>query len=83
MADPQELCKILHYSSSICRRITRSLMAVEMDTLFLIFDHLYIGRNMVPKILKQDARLEAFVDSIEASRCPCQAGHEVQKIASS
>lgn len=63
MIDNNGVSNIIHYGSSRCKRITRSVMASEIHALFLCFDKSYYIRHMLEEILGRRLNIEAYVDS--------------------
>ena len=63
LADGSNNANILHYGSSRCKRITRSVMAAEVHGLIHGFDAAYVTRHMMEEILGKEIPMDIFVDS--------------------
>jgi len=63
LADGSNNANILHYGSSRCKRITRSVMAAEIHGLIYGFDNAYVTRSMLKEILNVDIPIHGYVDS--------------------
>lgn len=63
MFDEKGISNILYYCSSRCRRVTRSVMASEMDALVLEFDQEFAIRHLLEEILGLEVELQTFLES--------------------
>lgn len=63
LADERRKGNVVHYGSSRCHRVTRSVMAAEVHALVLAFDFGYIIRDATEQLLDRRIEMEAFVDS--------------------
>lgn len=53
----------VHYGSSRCRQVTRSVMAAEVHALVHAFDHRFIIRKTLEELMGRRIEIEAFVNS--------------------
>lgn len=63
MADRNETANLIHFGSSRCRRVTRSILAAEKHDLVLGFDQAFVMWDTFCKIQGRPVKLEAYVDS--------------------
>lgn len=63
IGDKDSRANILHYGSSRCKRVTRSVMAAEIHALVYGFENAYIARDIVSEILGRSVAVDAFIDS--------------------
>jgi hypothetical protein len=63
LADDNNNANIVHFGSSKCKRVTRSVMAAELHGLVLGFDNAFSVREMVSEILGRKIPIDAYVDS--------------------
>lgn len=54
---------IVHYGSSRCKRVARSVMAAEIHGLTYGWDNAYIGKTMLEEILGKEIKIDVYVDS--------------------
>lgn len=54
---------ILHFGSTRCKRIARSVMAAELLALVHGFDHAFLVKHCMSEILGREIPLDAFIDS--------------------
>lgn len=62
MVDKHIRCNILHYGSKRCQRITRSVMAANVQGLILGFDFSFLIKSMVDEILGTNIRILAMIE---------------------
>lgn len=62
MADRLGKVNIVHYGSSQCHRVSRSLLAAQVLVLVPAFDHEYVIRETVKRLIGRRIEIEAFVD---------------------
>lgn len=58
-----ENSNIIHYGSSRCRRVTRSVMAAELHALFYGFDSAYVARDILHELRGRKLDIDGYVDS--------------------
>jgi len=58
-----EKSNIIHYGSSSCKRVTRSVMAAELHALIYGFDSAYLARDILQELLGLRLDIDAYVDS--------------------
>lgn len=63
LTDDSDNCNIVHYGSSRCKRVTRSVMAAELRVLVYGFDTSFVVRHTLAEALGNIVPLDAFVDS--------------------
>lgn len=63
LADKFGSANIIHYGSSRCRRVTRSVMAAEIHGLIYGFDNAYVVGEMLHEILEKKIPINGYVDS--------------------
>lgn len=63
MVDNRYNAKIIHYGSSRCKRVTRSVMASEVNALSMGFDYVVIIRHRLGEGTGRHYPIEAFTDS--------------------
>lgn len=62
IVDDQNQANIVHYGSSNCHRVSRSLMVAELHMFVHTFDIAYMIRETLEELLGRQIHLEAFVD---------------------
>lgn len=63
MVDNDGVANIIHYGSSRCKRVTRSIMAAEIHGLVYGFDQTYVVREALEEVLDRKISIEVYVDS--------------------
>lgn len=63
LADKDDHENIIHYASTRCRRITRSVMASEIHALVLGFVATFSIQHLITRITGRRPTIEAYVDS--------------------
>lgn len=63
LTDDSNTGNIIHYGSSRCRRVTRSVMAAEILGLSYGFDNAFVTRHMLNEILGQEIPIDIYIDS--------------------
>lgn len=61
--DDSDNYNILHYGSSRCRRVARSVMAAELLALVYGFDQAFLVKKCLSDILGRNISMDAFIDS--------------------
>lgn len=79
MADETGTANIIHYGSSQCKRVTRSILAAEIHALVLAYDHAYVIRHTLIEILGRNVKLEAYVDSRSVFDVIAKDGNTTEK----
>lgn len=64
MVDNEECTNIVHYGSSSCSRVARSVMAAKIFALIYGFEQTFIINYMLFEILGQEFPVCAYVDSL-------------------
>lgn len=54
---------IVHYGSTRCHQVTRSVLARELHTFVTVFDTTYVVGQVLGEILGRRMEIEAYVDS--------------------
>lgn len=62
LVDKARRANIVHFVSQRCKRLKRSVMALELHTLILGFDFVFIIRNLLEEILDRKVPIDAYVD---------------------
>ena len=63
LADDSGDANIIHYGSSRCKRVTRSVMAAEIHALVYGFDNAYVARDMLEELLAKQVHIDSYVES--------------------
>jgi hypothetical protein len=63
IVDDANNANIVHFGSSKCKRVTRSVMAAELHGLVLGFDNAFVVRQMVSEISGREIPIDAYIDS--------------------
>ena len=63
LVDGNNDANIIHYGSTKCRRVARSVLAAELHALIYGFDQAYLAQHIIQTILCRDIPLDAYVDS--------------------
>lgn len=63
IVDDNHRANIVHYGSSRCRRVTRSVMASELHSLTMGFDNAYVVQHLLMEITGRLLEIEAYIDS--------------------
>lgn len=63
LVDKDNRANIIHYGSSRCKRVTRSVMAAEVHGLMYGFDSDFIAKDMLEEILGRSVDLDTYVYS--------------------
>lgn len=63
LCDEKGNCNVLHYGSSKCKRVTRSVMAAEIHALSYGFDCAIITKSIIEELVQRSLPLHAYVDS--------------------
>ena len=63
LSDKDGKANIIHYGSSRCKRIARSVMAAEILGMIYGFDNAYIAKSMIEEILGCEVPIDCYVDS--------------------
>lgn len=63
LVDKSGAAKIVHYGSSRCSRVARSVMAAEIFALIYGFDNSYIVHTMLEEILGKPVKMNDFLES--------------------
>jgi hypothetical protein len=63
MKDKTDAANIVHFGSSKCRRITRSVMAAELHGLVMGFDHAFMVASILQDILQREIAIDGYIDS--------------------
>lgn len=79
MADANDNANIVHFGSSRCQRVTRSVLASEIHSLVLGFDVAYVVQHMLNEIIGRKLKIEAYVDSRSTFDIVAKQGKTVEK----
>ena len=63
LSDETGKANILHYGSTKCKQVARSVMAAELHALLYGFDNSYMAQSMLQDVLGQEICIDAYVDS--------------------
>jgi len=63
LTDSNNRSNIVHYGSSSCKRVTRSVMAAELHALIYGFDNAYLVRDILEEVLQQKIEIDGYLDS--------------------
>lgn len=63
LTDKHSNANVIHFGSSKCYRVTRSVLASELHALVYGFDQAYTVQNQLQEILNHDIPIDVFVDS--------------------
>ncbi len=63
LVDGNNVANILHYGSSRCQRVTRSVMAAEIHGLLYGFDNALITKHLLRELINKDFDIHTYVDS--------------------
>ena len=63
LSDGSNAANILHYGSSKCKRVTRSVLAAELMALVHGFDQAFVIQHTLHEILGRNLPIDAYVDS--------------------
>lgn len=63
MVDDRNHVDVVHYGSSRCRKVSRSVVGVEVYALVHAFDHAYMVHKTLEELLGRQVTLEAFASS--------------------
>ncbi len=63
LADGSNRANIIHYGSSRCKRVKRSVMAAEVHGLIYGFDNAFVAKEMLREILGENLPIDGIVDS--------------------
>lgn len=63
MSHATGIANLIHYGSSQCRRITRSILAAGMHALFLDYDNEFVIRHTLNDFIGHCVKMEAYVYS--------------------
>lgn len=63
LTDASGTSNIIHYTSNRFKRVTRSVLAAEVNALILAFDSCYLIQDMKHEIIGIPLDMDAFVDS--------------------
>ena len=63
MVDDTNACNIVHFGSSRCKRVCRSVMAAEVQALILGFDFAFVIRYLINDITGIHMDIEGMTDS--------------------
>ena len=79
LADDSDNANIIHYGSSQCKRVTRSVMATELIALVHVFDIAYLVRQMLQEMLTKKAPIDGYVDSRTVSNVAAKESETLEK----
>lgn len=79
LADEDDNANILHYSSTKCKRVTRSVLASELYAMAHGFDHACVIKSTLEKILNRPIPLIIATDSNSLYECLVKLGTTVEK----
>lgn len=54
--------KVLHYESSSCERVTRSVWESEIQVIVYVFDQAFLARDIPSEILQRNLGIDAYTD---------------------
>lgn len=63
LVDDSNNCNLIHYGSTRCKRVTRSVMAAEIHALMYGFDRAFITKTILEEILGRTIEIDGYVDS--------------------
>lgn len=63
LVDSNNNANIIHYGSSRCKRVTRSVMAAELHALVYGFDQAFVVRAVLEELLGQSIQIDGYIDS--------------------
>ena len=63
LVDGNDKANIIHYGSSRCKRVTRSVMAAELHALVYGFDQAFVVREVFEEVLGKSIPIDGYIDS--------------------
>lgn len=72
-------CNILHWSSTKCKRITRSILASELYAMVAGFDAACVLKHTIDSIMERKIPLLVCIDSFSLYECPVKLGTTKEK----
>lgn len=63
MVDKDCRANVIHYGSSRCHRVTRSVLSSELHALVQGFDIAYVLQHLFAELMDRRLEIEAYVDS--------------------
>lgn len=79
LADKQNNCHVLAYSSKKSKRVVRSIMAGEVFAFSAAFDHAFVIQHDLRRILKHPIGMKMFTDSKQLFDVITRASHTTEK----
>ena len=79
LADKKNNANIVHFGSSRCKRVTRSVMAAEVHGLVYGFDSAFIEKNIIEELLGTSIPMDVYVDSKTLFNIVAKDGNTAEK----
>lgn len=79
LADEHGNANVIHYASSRCRRVTRSVMASELHNLTCGFDNAFVIQDLMMALTGHRHPIEAFIDSKTVFEIIAKQGRTMEK----
>lgn len=71
---------IVHYGSTHCKRVARSVMAAELLGLVYGFDNAFMVKSILDQILGQAVPIDAYLDSRTVFKVVAKKGSTLEKL---
>lgn len=79
LTDASGNANIIHYGSSRCKRVTRSVMAAEVHALIYGFDNAYLARDILQEILEKEINIDGYVEYKTVFNVIAKSGSTLEK----
>ena len=79
LADDCDNANIMHYGSSQCKHVTRSVMAAGLMALVHGFDNAYLAQHMLQEILNKKVPIDGYVHSRTVFKLVAKASATLEK----
>ena len=79
LVDKHDTASIVHYGSSKCTRVARSVMAAELLALVFGFDHAFVVQYLVKELLGRLIPIDIYIDSRTAFNCVGKDANTTEK----
>jgi len=63
LIDASNRANIIHYGSSCCKRVVRSVIAAELHALTYGFDNAFLVRDVLEEVLQRKVDIDGYLDS--------------------
>lgn len=79
LVDENNNGNIIHYGSTKCRRVVRSVLAPELHALIYGFDQAYLAQHILQTVLSREIAVDAYVDSRTVFNIVAKASPTLEK----